>query len=83
MPHTPTSNQLAQLKVLQARQAAANAQFNVTGAAVAAARASLADALAAKQAADDAVVGYQSFIFGGITPPKTSVLDEGRSPDAV
>lgn len=83
MPHTPTSAQLTQLKVLQARQAAANATLNCAEAAVAAARASRADALTAKQAADDAVVQYESFIFGGIPPRKASTLDEGRSPDAV
>ena len=83
MPHVPTSNQVTQLKVLQDAQTAANATLNCAEAAVAAARASLADALAAKQAADDAVVGYQSFIFGGIPPRKASTLDEGRSPDAV
>ncbi len=65
MPHTPTSAQLTQLKVLQDAQAEANATLNRAEASVAAARALLAEALAAKQAADDAVVAYQSFIFGG------------------
>jgi hypothetical protein len=83
MPHKPTSAQLSQLKVLQNAQAAANARLNSAEAAVAAARASLADALAGKQGADDAVVQYQSFIHGGIAPRNGSTLDEGLSADRV
>ena len=71
--HTPNANQLAQLATLKATAATASA--NLTSAAAA-----HAAAVTAWQAASDAVVRYQAWIYG--TGPYPGLIDTG-SPETV